>query len=107
MIQLTVFIPEDFKESVKMAMFGAGGGKIGSYDCCCFEDLGTGQFRPLPGSEAFLGKMGEIEKVSEYRIEMTCEDHLFENVVAAMKKAHPYETPAYYGIKTVGQVDIN
>jgi hypothetical protein len=102
MIQLVVFIPHEFKESVKMAMFKAGGGKIGSYDSCCFEHLGTGQFKPLAGSKAYLGNIGEIERVSEYRVELACEDHLFEAVVDAMKKAHPYETPAYYGIKTVG-----
>jgi hypothetical protein len=30
-----------------------------------------------------------------------CEDQVLEAVVAALKKAHPYETPAYYAIKTL------
>jgi hypothetical protein len=43
-----------------------------------------------------------LERVLEFKIEMICEEHLYENVIVAMKAAHPYETPAYYGIKTVG-----
>jgi len=101
-IQVTVFVPEEFKESVKTAMFNAGAGRLGNYDFCCFEHQGIGQFRPLPGSQAFVGTVGVLEKVLEFKIEMICEDHLYENVIAAMKAAHPYETPAYYGIKTVG-----
>jgi hypothetical protein len=102
MIQIFVFVPEEHKEVVKSAMFEAGGGRIGHYDSCCFEHAGVGQFRPLEGSHAFLGKTGEIEKVREVKIEMVCEDHLFEEIIKAMKSAHPYEEPAFYGIKTVG-----
>lgn len=102
MIQVVVFVPESHKESVKSAMFAVGGGKIGNYDSCCFEHSGTGQFRPLAGSNAFIGEVGSLELVPEVRIEMACEDHLFQSVIAAMLASHPYETPAYYGIKTVG-----
>lgn len=99
MLQVTVFTPIDYKDKVKNAMFKAGAGKIGNYDSCCFEHQGVGQFRPLKGSEAFIGKVGDLEKIQEVKIEMICEDHLFENVIKAMKQNHPYETPAYYGVK--------
>jgi hypothetical protein len=101
-IQVIVFVPEKFKESVKTAMFNAGAGRMGNYDFCCFEHQGVGQFRPLSGSQAFVGTVDVLERVLEFKIEMICEEHLYENVIAAMKAAHPYETPAYYGIKTVG-----
>lgn len=101
MIQIVVFVPEEHKEVVKAAMFAAGGGKMGNYDSCCFEQAGTGQFRPLPGSEPFLGEVGGLEKVSEVRIEMACEDTAYPAVIQSMLQAHPYETPAYYGIKTL------
>ena len=102
MIQVTVFVPLSHKEQVKEAMFEAGGGKVGNYDCCCFEQTGIGQFRPLIGSQAFVGKLNEIEKVEEVRIEMICDEASYASVIAAMKSAHPYETPAYYGIKILG-----
>lgn len=99
MVQIIVFIPEAHKENVKTAMFAAGGGKIGNYDSCCFEHAGIGQFRPLEGSQPFSGKLNVVEKATEVKVEMVCEDHLFSQVITAMKAAHPYETPAYYGIK--------
>lgn len=102
MIQIIVFVPEDHAEKIKDAMFQAGGGKIGNYDSCCFEHPGIGQFKPLKGSNAFLGKIGVVEKVQELKIEMACEDKFFDEIILAMKAAHPYETPAYYGIKTLG-----
>ena len=98
MIQIVVFIPLTHKDQVKEAMFAAGGGKIGHYDCCSFESTGVGQFRPLNGANPFIGTPGEIEQVPEVRLEMTCEDHLYESVIKAMLHAHPYETPAYYRI---------
>jgi hypothetical protein len=101
MIQVFVFVPEDYKEVVKSAMFEAGGGRMGHYDSCCFEHAGVGQFRPLEGSHAFMGQIGEIEKVREVKIEMICEERLFEEIIKAMRSVHPYEEPAFYGIKTV------
>jgi hypothetical protein len=102
MIQVVVFVPESHKQQVKQAMFDVGGGKIGNYDSCCFEYAGTGQFRALSGSQPFVGKLNEIETVAEIKIELTCEDHLYPAVVEAIRSSHPYETPAFYGIKTLG-----
>ena len=95
MYKLVFFIPEEYKENVKKALFDAGAGKYEGYDMCSFEVKGTGQFRPLTGSNAFLGKEGELERVTEYRIEMLCLGRCIENVVETLLKVHPYEEPAY------------
>jgi len=95
MYKLTVFIPKDAKETVKKAMFLAGGGRIGNYDCCAFELEGIGQFKPLQGSRPFIGELDLIEQVSEVRVEMVVAKEYIRDVVSAMKTAHPYETPAY------------
>ena len=95
MYKLSVFIPESHLEPVKSAMFTAGGGRIGNYDCCSWQTSGQGQFRPLDNSQPYIGTQGEIEHVSEYKVEMVCEDHLIKDTIAAMKQAHPYEEPAY------------
>jgi len=93
--KIAFFVPEAHKETVKTAMFAVGAGKIGQYDCCSWEVLGEGQFRPLSGSTPFIGAEGELEKVSEFKVEMVCEDALLEVALRALKKAHPYEEPAY------------
>jgi len=76
-------------------MFEAGAGQIGNYDNCCWQTLGQGQFRPLKGSRAFIGQIGEIEMVDEYKVELVVKDDLIEKVLSSMKQAHPYEEPAY------------
>jgi len=95
MYKLCFYVPGSHLEEVKSALFAAGAGKIGDYDCCAWQTKGTGQFRPLQGSNPYIGKPGEIETVDEYKVEMVCEDHLIEEAVRAMKKAHPYEEPAF------------
>jgi hypothetical protein len=101
MVSLVVYVPESHLEDVKQAMFKAGAGRIGNYDSCCWQTKGFGQYRPLPGSDPYQGKEGEIEKVDEWKIELVCEPHLVPEVVNAMKAAHPYETPAYHVTSTL------
>jgi len=93
--KIVFFVPPEHGSAVRKAMFLAGAGKIGNYDYCSFETLGIGQFRPLEGSSAFLGKVGEVEKLEELKIEMVCEKVFIHGVIEAMKEAHPYETVAY------------
>ena len=95
MLKLVFFVPPSHLEFVKQAVFAAGAGKIGNYDQCCWQSLGQGQFRPLAGSHAFIGEDNRMETLEEYRVEMVCEDALITPVITALKKAHPYEEPAY------------
>jgi len=95
MYKLCFFVPETHLDSVKQAVFDAGGGRMGDYDNCCWQVKGCGQFRPLPGSSPFIGKVNELETVDEYRVELVCEDACMAAVVAALKQAHPYEEAAY------------
>lgn len=95
MYKLCYFVPESHLEKTKQALFQTGAGRIGHYDSCCWQCPGQGQFRPLAGSNPFLGQQGVVEQVSEYRVELVCEDQLIRAAVAALRQAHPYEQPAY------------
>lgn len=95
MVKIAFFVPEDHKEVVKSAMFAAGAGGIGNYDQCCWEVEGMGQFRALEGADPFLGTVGKVECVKEFKVEMVCADDVVKSVVQALKQAHPYEEPAY------------
>lgn len=95
MYKLAFFVPASHVEVVKAAVFAAGGGRIGDYDHCAWQTLGQGQFRPLDGSQPFLGQNGQVEVVEEWKVELVVADDLIAQVVAALKQSHPYETPAY------------
>ncbi|MHC8317955.1 NGG1p interacting factor NIF3 [Pseudomonas sp. LB3P31] len=95
MFKLAFFVPASHVDGVKSAVFAAGGGRIGAYDHCAWQVLGQGQFRPLDGSQPFIGEAGRVEQVEEWKVELVVADELIVAVVAALKLSHPYETPAY------------
>lgn len=106
MYKLCFYVPESHLEEVKQAVFAAGAGRIGDYDSCCWQVAGEGQFRPLEGSQPFLGEQGSVERVPEYRVEMVCDMEHIKAVAAALLAAHPYEEPAWDVITLVtGLVD--
>ena len=95
MYKLCFYVPENTADLVKNALFEAGAGKIGDYDSCCWQTSGTGQFRPLEHSNPTIGEIGQIEKLAEFKVEMVCDDKYIKAVISALKKAHPYEEPAF------------
>lgn len=101
MYKITFYVPVTHVEPVKQALFEAGAGRIGDYDACSWQVLGVGQFRPLDGANPFIGQVGAVEQVAEYRVELVCADDRIREAVAALKAAHPYEEPAYDVVKLV------
>nr|WP_067286173.1 YqfO family protein [Marinobacterium profundum] len=95
MYKLCFYVPDENLQSVKQALFDAGVGRIGDYDSCCWQTLGTGQFRPLAGSDPHIGRQGELEQLSEWKVEMVCDDSLIRLAVTTLKLAHPYEEVAF------------
>lgn len=95
MYKLVVFVPETHGEAVKEAIFAAGAGRQGNYEACCWQSAGTGQFRPMAGSQPFIGSQGALERVAELRVETLCSAEVMGPVLAALREAHPYEEPAF------------
>ncbi len=80
-------------------MFDAGAGQLGNYNNCAWQTAGKGQFKPLAGSDPFLGTSGNLEFVDEFKVEMMCDEACLEAAIKALKSSHPYEVPAYSVIK--------
>ena len=94
-VRLNFYVPQDHLESVKKAVFDAGAGHYPGYDRCCWQTLGTGQFRPLEGSSPFVGEKQTVEVVVEYKVEMLCPKKHLDSIIDAFLNAHPYEVPAF------------
>ena len=93
--KLVVFVPEEAIEAVRDAVFAAGAGRIGDYERCCWYTDGTGTFLARAGAEPAIGEVGAEERVREYRLETVYPDDAHDAVVAALRRAHPYEEPAF------------
>lgn len=95
MYKLAFYVPPSHLETVKNAVFAAQAGRIGQYEHCCWQVLGQGQFRPMASAQPFIGTAGSLETLSEYRVELVCDDAHIRAAIVALKAAHPYEEPAY------------
>ena len=93
--KLVVFVPPDALDAVRDAVFAAGAGRIGEYERCSWYAEGTGTFRPLPGASPTVGEIGAEERVAELRLETVFPAERQDEVVAALRSAHPYEEPAF------------
>ncbi len=93
--KLVTFCPIDHADKVRAALFEAGAGHIGDYDCCSFNLEGRGSFRAGEGANPFVGNISELHYEKEERIETIFPVHLQQEILRAMKDAHPYEEVAY------------
>ncbi len=91
MVKLVVYAPRSHADAVRSAIGEAGGGHLGPYTFCSFSVRGTGRFRPGPGASPHIGTVGALESVDEERIEVTCDDRIVRDVIAAIRRVHPYE----------------
>ena len=97
--QFYYYVPKSHLTITKNAIFAAGAGNIGNYSCCAWQTKGLGQFKPDPKSKAYIGKIGKITKVFEYKVETICNYTKIKTITKALKKSHPYEHPAFGFIK--------
>lgn len=95
MYKLCFYVPDSHVDVVKQAVFAAGAGRVGAYDNCCWQVLGQGQFRPLAGSQPYMGQQGRLEQVAEWKVDLVVGDEFIHAAVKALRLSHPYETPAF------------
>jgi len=93
--KLVVFVPPEALAAVRDAVFAAGAGRIGHYERCSWYAEGTGTFLGGPASTPAVGERGVEEHVPELRLETVFPAHRQDEVVAALRRAHPYEEPAF------------
>ena len=90
-VTIVFTVPETHADAVREAMGRAGAGKTEHYSYGSYSAKGIGRFMPHKGSNPYLGKEGVLEEVAEERIETACERAVLEQVLEAIKNAHPYE----------------
>jgi dinuclear metal center YbgI/SA1388 family protein len=93
--KLFTFAPLDKAEEVRNAIFKAGGGQIGNYSECSFNAEGIGTFKGGEGTNPYAGEAGKQHREKEIRIEVIFPGWLENDIVVAMKAAHPYEEVAF------------
>src|SRR5690625_5300843 len=116
LFKFVVFVPTTHEDIVRDALSEMGAGHIGNYSHCTFNSPGVGTFKPLEGTNPYIGSTNELEKVDEVRMETIVPESKLNQVVEGAKAAHPYEEMAYdiyplhlkgeeYGLGRLGELD--
>ena len=90
-----MFVPATALDDVRDAVFASGAGRIGEYERCSWYTEGTGTFLGGAETDPTIGERGREERVPELRLETVFPEERQEEVVAALRRAHPYEEPAF------------
>jgi hypothetical protein len=94
-VKLVWFVPADALDATRNAVFDSGAGRIGGYERCSWYTAGTGTFLGAEGTSPVVGESGTEEHVPELRVETVVPAEALDDVIAALRRAHPYEEPAY------------
>jgi dinuclear metal center YbgI/SA1388 family protein len=95
LLKLSVFVPVNYAETVRNALFAAGAGHTGNYDSCSFNTEGNGTFRAGEDANPFVGNRGELHTEHETCIETIVPKGRKSAVIRALLDTHPYEEPAF------------
>jgi hypothetical protein len=93
--KLVVFVPREALDAVRDAVFAAGAGRIGDYTRCSWYTQGTGTFLGGEATDPNVGEPGREQRVAELRLETVFPEERQAEVVEALRRAHPYEEPAF------------
>ncbi len=95
-LKVEVYIPEDFEAKLVNELNEHGYLNYNNYDYVYASCKVLGHFRPKEGAAPYIGKIGEISKVEEIKIEFRIESTERENVENLITLIHPYEEPVIY-----------
>ncbi len=99
-LKLVTFVPAEHVDRVSAALFDAGAGRIGKYSSCSFRSPGTGTFFGEAGTNPAVGQSQKLEHAAEIRLEMVAPLSKLSEIIAALRKSHPYEEPAFDLVQT-------
>jgi len=95
MRKIVTFVPPSDVDAVADRLAQAGAGNIGKYERCSFRAEGTGTFMGGKETHPVVGLPEQFERIPEIRLEMIVPQWRLAAVVAALRRVHPYEEPAY------------
>ena len=79
---------------------------MGDYRYCSFSITGKGRFMPTEQADPHIGEANKLEVVEEEQIEVICERSKAKQVIAALRKVHPYEEPVVDIVPLLDEGDL-
>ena len=92
-VKIQVATPATNAAAMREALGQVGAGVQGKYKYCSGSWRALGRFIPISGAKPAIGESGKLEEVEEEIIQTICHKDKVAEVVAAIRKVHPYEEP--------------
>ena len=92
-VKIVTFAPKDNIPLIREAVCTVGAGKIGNYDFCTATQESVGTYIPNNEAKPYIGVNNELSVEKELRFEVVCDIDKVKNVLATLRKVHPYEEP--------------
>lgn len=89
--KVETYLPKEALNNIKNGLYELGLGKIGNYNCCLTWYEVSSSWKPIKGANPYLGKIGNIEYATEYKLEFQCYEYDLQNAIQSIKNNHPYE----------------
>jgi dinuclear metal center YbgI/SA1388 family protein len=93
--KVVVFVPVGYEEKILHALFESGAGINEKYTHRSFRTKGVGTFKAGHTAMPFMGRAGEINHSTEYRIEALVRNKDLSRVIRSLERTHPYDEMAY------------
>jgi hypothetical protein len=91
--KVEVFIPKEYLNALCEVFNRLDVGHIGRYSECLSYSEVIGRWKPLDGTNPFIGEIGKLEEEKELKVEVTCKVEIINKLIEEIKKVHPYEEP--------------
>ena len=89
-LKLEIFIPESHLPPLREALQSVGAGCLGNYDSCLSYSKVTGAWRPLKGSNPYIGTADEVSEAEEIKVEVNINAENLDKTLNAIYEVHPY-----------------
>lgn len=94
LFKVETFIPEEYVNELRFELNKVGALTVDEkYDNCMSTSRVKGAWRPLEGTNPYLGEVGEICEAEEIKVEFTCKKEVIRKAIEVIKEVHPYEVP--------------
>lgn len=91
--KICVYAPESILEQLMNRIDRVMNPLYANYDYVFSYYKVKGIWRPLEGANPYDGQINEINKADEIKLEVTVRELDLPEVLKAIRKIHPYETP--------------
>lgn len=91
--KLEIYIPESHFKELQRALQSVDAGHIGNYDSCLSYSRVRGTWRPIAGSNPYIGEENVISEEDELKVEVNVRKENLAKTLQAIRRVHPYEEP--------------